>query len=134
MDIKNFRRLREMFIPTVVVISIVLFLFGCGKRDASGVDGVADKKKLAIDYYKMSMLELEEGLSSERSYRKALYYINKAIGQKQHPIYLAQKATLLFLLGGEDESLLCFERALSLCGGDSISAITVANRCKKIGF
>ena len=86
-----------------VLVGTVLFI-GCGK---------VKNKNLAQDYYKMSLLELEE-TSSGAACRHSLQYINQALEHESSPQYLAHKATLLFLLSQKEESLSCFNKLLKL--------------------
>ena len=86
-----------------VFVGSVLFI-GCGKVKNSN---------LAQDYYKMSMLELEEA-TSDTACRHSLQYINQALEHESSPQYLAHKATLLFLLSQKDESLSCFNKLFKL--------------------
>jgi len=89
------------------------FLFVClGSILVTGC-GKVKNKNLAQDYYKMSVLELEE-TSSDAACRHSLQYINLALEHEVSPHYLAHKATLLFLLNQKEESLLCFNRLLKL--------------------
>lgn len=83
------------------LLSVSLLFFSCGGRKNGG---------LGNDYYRMSLLELEQG---DRGYKKALYYIDKAIDQDASGVYVAHRGTILFLLGKTRESLRCFECALS---------------------
>jgi|SaaInlStandDraft_4_1057021.scaffolds.fasta_scaffold06743_4 tetratricopeptide (TPR) repeat protein len=83
-----------------------LFLFiclvGCGKKQ---------KTELANNYYELSSLELKD--DNDAYYKRALLYVEKAIEQDERPEFVARKATLLFKLGRQEESLLCFELLLS---------------------
>lgn len=83
----------------------LFFFSSCGKKNTN--------KKLSLNYYKMSILELEQS-RGEHAYRKALRYIDMALKHEYAPHYLAQRATLLFLLNKEKESVKCFEQALQL--------------------
>lgn len=111
-----------MFGKFIKNISFILFFLivssGCIKRT---------NKKLGVDYYKMSSYELEDGKPDVCTYRKALKHINKALDQEFRAEYLAHKATLLFLLGKEDESFDCFKQALKLPVGPNIRAEILNN-------
>lgn len=87
------------------LFSLLCLMSNCGKRQ---------NPKLAQEYYKMSLLELQEPTPTVMAYRQALQHINRAIEQEKKPTYLAHKATLLFLLQQEEESLDCFKKTLSL--------------------
>jgi len=100
------------------VLFIVLIFASCVKKS---------NRKLGVDYYKMSSFELEEGRADTRTYRKSLNYINKALNQDFRAEYLAHKATLLFLLGKEQDSLDCFSQALKMPVGPSIRAEILNN-------
>jgi tetratricopeptide (TPR) repeat protein len=73
------------------------------------------------------MLDLEDGGDGEHHYRKALVNIDKAILQERNPLYLAQKATLLFLLGSVEESVKYFNEALAASMSESVRAEVLNN-------
>ena len=87
------------------LVLFFLFLVGCGPKKNT---------KLGMEYYKMSLLELEDENSRSHGYMRALEYVNRALEKDTKPVYLAHRATLLFLLGREDESCVCYREALSL--------------------
>jgi len=80
-----------------------------------------------MDYYKLSLFELEGGNGGDHSYRRSLQYITKALSQEVNPCYLAHKATLLFLVGNQEESMEYFNRALSLSMSSSVRAEILNN-------
>lgn len=119
MSIENFYLYNVIFL---------LFLLGCSKikhLDPLYVD--SRDKKLAVNDYKMGMLELNKIENGETRYRKALHYVEKAIKQSKNPIYMAQKATLLFLLNNVDESLKCFQEALKIPAHESVRSDIMNN-------
>ena len=85
--------------------SVLILFTNCGKKQ---------NEKLAINYYRLSTLELEEDELSAHNYRKSLYHIDMALQQDLKPDYLARKATLLFLLKKEEESFGLFEKLLKM--------------------
>ena len=93
----------------LITICLVFFLItcflGCTKEDKNS--------KLAENYYKLGVLELEEGDAIERTYKTALGSINKAIELHSKSEYLALKATLLFKLDKEKECFDFFAKALA---------------------
>lgn len=101
MSIKNFWH--------CFVFLIISFISGCGKKEERGIH-----ENLARNYYKMSCIELAQENPSLTAYKKALQYIDSAIVNDKKPEYMAQRATLLFLLRQIDESFTCFEGALEL--------------------
>lgn len=106
----------------------LLFLFGCVKENHVDPVYVESKdKKLATNYYKMGMLELGEDDNREISYRKALCYVEKALAKDRNPTYMAQKATLLFLLDQTKDSLKCFQSALRMPMPASVKAEILNN-------
>ena len=86
------------------VVGVLFLLTSCGKKE---------NEKLAQTYYKFAVVELTEGEQQEKTYRKALNYIQKAIEQKNVPEYLALRATLLFKLNKEKEGYECFQKVLN---------------------
>lgn len=125
-----------MSIKKIYVMSTVLLMFfpHCGKKSSetppisvATMQPETGKEKLAADYYKMSMLDLEDGGEGEQHYRKALAHIDIAITQERNPLYLAQKATLLFLLGSVDESVRYFNEALALPMAEGVRAEMLNN-------
>lgn len=69
--------------------------------------------KIAQNYYKMAILELQEGGGDRQySYKKALYNIEKALEVEEKSEYLALKGTLLFELGYDSLGESLFDKAL----------------------
>ncbi|MBU1008227.1 tetratricopeptide repeat protein [Candidatus Dependentiae bacterium] len=112
-------RKNNFFLFLLIIVSN--FLFNCGKN--SGVK----RKSLSVDYYKMSLLELEGEHVGVASYRRALQFVNRALEQRVVSRYVAHKATLLFLLGAHDESLSFFRKALSLSKSASVRSEILNN-------
>lgn len=95
----------------IAVIFIVIIFSGCGKK-------LEDKnQRLAQTYYKLCMLEISQNSdktdSPQTTYRKALSYIQDAIGYQANADFLAVKATILFRLGDFEQSCQSFEAALA---------------------
>jgi Tfp pilus assembly protein PilF len=109
--LKNLNRDIFMRFTSLLLVFVLFFLSSCARRTNS---------RLAVEYYKMSLLELESVKSSEYSRRRALRYINKAIDQESNSRYLAHKATLLFLLGDEKLSLRLFDSAIEKSASSEI--------------
>jgi len=102
----------------LLVLAICL-LPHCSKR--------TNHTKLAVNYYKMSTAELEAQHGTIISYRQALQYIDKAIKHDVRAEYVAHKATLLFLLGNQEGSLLAFKCALKLPMAASVKSEVLNN-------
>jgi len=113
--------MRKIFIMGAMVT--VLF-FGCGKKQ--------QKNELARNYYSLSTVELEE-TQTDHAYKKALSHVELALEQLQKPEYLARKATLLFLLKREQESIACFKKALSCKMNDRLHAEILNNYACVLG-
>ena len=96
--------------------SFFVLVLCCGLLGACG--GKQKNARLGQNYYKLAMLELTDEARGEQSYKKALRYIDQALAQDKKPDYLALKATLLFKLGQEEESCVCFKKALAV--GDDL--------------
>jgi len=86
-----------------ILIIGIFFISACGKKK---------NIQLAQSYYRLSMLELSEDVSSDLGYKKALNHIDKALACDKKPEYLALKATILFKLNQTEESLACFKLSL----------------------
>lgn len=93
-------------IPVMLGLGVFL-LASCGKEP---------NKKLANEYYKMSLAHFDADVVSPDTYRRSLADINEALGCDEQPQFFAHKATLLLLLGNEKESLAVFQKALA-CEG-----------------
>ena len=109
LNIKSFRLEIKMtrnlnLIAVYLVFSLIICFLGCTKKDKNS--------KLAGTYYKLGVLELEEGAKEDKTYKTALEHINKAIELYNKPEYLALKATLLFKLDKEKECFDFFTKAL----------------------
>jgi len=102
----------------LIVIFLSFCISGCGKKK---------NKQLAQSYYRLSMLELSEELSSDQGYKKALHNIDKALACDKKPEYLALKATILFKLNQIEESVACFKLALDDTTIDSLAKPEVLN-------
>jgi len=99
------RFLRKL--PITIIFLITLFFSNCSKKNQN--------KKLAFNYYKMSILDLETEILCERNYKNSLQNIEKAIIEDpENAYYLAHKATVLFLINKTDESEKVFKQALSI--------------------
>ncbi len=86
------------------ILFFILFFMGCGKQK---------QRALAQNYYKMAFVELQDQKNiNQYSYKKALEYINLALGIQNNPEYMALKATILLRLGYEDLAKNLFEDAL----------------------
>ncbi|MBD3273517.1 tetratricopeptide repeat protein [Candidatus Dependentiae bacterium] len=87
-----------------IFVFLLFFLYGCGKRKTN---------KLAQNYYKMAVLELQDQKTSkEYSYKKALDYIDKSLEIEEKSEYIALKGTILFELGYESFGENLFDQAL----------------------
>ena len=94
-------------LPIIIIFLSALFFTSCSKKNKN--------KKLAQNYYKMSILDLEDENLTEKNYKKSLQNIEAAIKEDpDNSIYLAHKATILFLLKKSDESEKIFQKALSV--------------------
>jgi len=82
---------------------ILMLMSGCGKKN---------NKQLAKTYYKLCMVELGEGLSTDVAIRKALDYVDKAIDCDPKPEYQAVRGSILFKLKHYNRSIACFKTAL----------------------
>lgn len=101
----------------LLLLSSSFLFLSCGKQGGDLSSRRSSRSacgRLGFDYYKMSMLELEEETGGERVYRRALYKVNQAIAQEKNPRYYAHKATLLFLLGKNEKSIEWYDKALGL--------------------
>lgn len=86
-------------------IVLMMFFCGCGKKKTN---------KIAQNYYKMAVLELQEQKNSRHySYKTALGYINKALLFDEKSEYLALKSAVLFELGHDTFSEIVLNQALS---------------------
>jgi len=94
--------MKHQIILLLFVVS-TFFIGACGKKK---------NVQLAQSYYRLSMLELSEDLSSDQGYKKALHTIDKALACDKKPEYLALKATILFKLNQTEDSLVCFKQSL----------------------
>lgn len=89
----------------IFFVLFILFFVGCGKQKGN---------KLAQNYYKMALVELQDQNNSRQySYKKALEYIENAISIDEKAEYIALKATLLFELGDDLFGETFFNLALS---------------------
>ena len=75
------------------------------------------------------MLELSERSDdiSKASHKKSLDHLNQALEQDLQPRYLALKATLLFELGQDTQSVACFDQALKLCSDQHLKTEILNN-------
>lgn len=99
-------------------LCIGLFFSGCGKKQ--------DKRALAHNYYMLSTIDLEEDQGAH-VYKKALAHIDLALEQAKNAQYLARKATILFLLNRQEESLACFNALLTSSLSPQLKAEIINN-------
>ncbi|MBX9831318.1 hypothetical protein K2X40_05145 [Candidatus Babeliales bacterium] len=96
---------------------ICLALSGCAKKKNT-------VKTAQIDY-KLALIEISE--AAPNSLKKALTLVEKALKNDQNPRYMALKATILFSLQHEQESLLLFKQALAACKDQVLHAEIMNN-------
>ncbi len=97
----------------IVVFNVFLMVVfvGCARK--------SDKNLIhAQNYYRLCMVELADGDSSDASLRKALGHLERAIELDINPEYLATKATIFFRFGKLNKSLKLFEQSLILAKKD----------------
>ncbi|MBU4270071.1 tetratricopeptide repeat protein [Candidatus Dependentiae bacterium] len=100
MNIKRF----NFHLNAFFVLFLLIFIVGCGKQE---------NKKLAQNYYKMAIEEVQDTKNGkEYAYKKAIDYIDEALKIDQKTEYLAFKATLLFELGYDELGDSLFDIAL----------------------
>ena len=98
----------KRFSYSIVFFLSIVFL-GCRKKEVKG------NKKLAQNYFKLAYVELSDPHVGIYHYKKALGYVEEALVQDRNAQYLGMKATLLFKLGQNTESLDFYEQALGCC-------------------
>lgn len=105
-------------------LSFYFFMFcltifiGCGKKT---------NQKLAQNFYKQAVLELNEDNQSKQACRRAIYYIDEALRCAKDPRYLALKATLLFKLNQVEEGQRFFAKALNNTSAQDLKAEILNN-------
>lgn len=87
-------------------VVVTLFCAGCG---------IQKKKQLGESYYKLALLDLEEGKEGRANYAHALMTIDKALAYREDPAYLALKATILFIMNHEVQAQRYFSQAINQC-------------------
>jgi Tfp pilus assembly protein PilF len=112
------RQVYNLLKTFLLLLVQVITIPGCGPKQ---------NKKLAKNYYKISVLDLQEKNPTEMDYKKSLKNINLALRHEVDPCYLAHKATLLMLIDKKDESKKLFWRALDVAKNDSIKTEILNN-------
>lgn len=92
------------FFREVFFVFCLAFSYGCGGKK---------RPDLAANYYKLSLLELEERENTTQAAKKALCYLDEAIKLSDKEEYLALKATILFRLQKLEEACLFFQKAIN---------------------
>jgi Tfp pilus assembly protein PilF len=96
----NIKNLGYLFLT----LNIITFL-GCQKK--------AEKNTaLASNYYKLSILELEDDEEFEQAAKRSINYLDEAIKHDPKGSYLATKATLLFRLCNFEQAKQLFKKSL----------------------
>ena len=104
--------IRSIIFFCVGLLFCLAFLFtSCAKKN---------DKTLAKHYHKLAYVELTDGESTEKSFKKAIAFVDKALSIAETSKFYALKATLLFKLGQLDESKKNFKKALQLCKNKKI--------------
>ncbi len=110
-------------------ILFIMFFCGCGKKKTN---------KIAQNYYKMAVLELQEQKNGKHySYKTALGYIDKALLSDEKSEYLAFKSAILFELGHDTFSEQVLNQALSKADDPKLKCEIMNNKAcllAKIGM
>jgi len=105
--------LRKLFF-----ILIYVLFSGCVKKDY---------KKMAENYYKFALLEVEDGCSLIESSKRAIDCLDKAIQYDDRLNFHAIKASLLFRIGNYEEAKNCFEKIVGKCSDLKLCAEILNN-------